>query len=93
MQLTKAHPARSAACAYASLSRWALVGKRETTTSVALSRSARLDYEKEDYFGHRWWAVPEVLRSSERFYPGRLRELLGIFLDGQEADEPFELWS
>jgi 8-oxo-dGTP pyrophosphatase MutT (NUDIX family) len=59
-----------------------------------IDESRRLDYEKEDYFGYRWWPVPEVLSSSsERFYPGKLPALLGTFLEGQEIDEPFELWS
>ncbi|SCL72260.1 NUDIX domain-containing protein [Micromonospora citrea] len=53
----------------------------------------RLDYEVEDYFGFRWWSVPEVVASRERFYPGRLPELLTPFLAGEEIDEPFELWS
>jgi 8-oxo-dGTP pyrophosphatase MutT (NUDIX family) len=58
-----------------------------------IDESQRLDYEKEDYFGYRWWPVQEVLRGSERFYPGKLPVLLGAFLDGQNIDEPFELWS
>lgn len=58
-----------------------------------IDESQRLDYEKEDYFGYRWWPVPEVTASSERFYPGNLPALLSAFLDGQEIDEPFELWS
>jgi hypothetical protein len=31
--------------------------------------------------------------SDERFYPGRLPALLGAFLDSDEMNEPFELWS
>ena len=58
-----------------------------------LDESQRLDYEKEDYFGYRWWPVPEVLSSSERFYPGQLPVLLAPFLAGREIDEPFELFS
>jgi 8-oxo-dGTP pyrophosphatase MutT (NUDIX family) len=58
-----------------------------------IDESERLDYEKEDYFGFRWWPVPEVLSSRERFYPGQLPALLGAFLDGEEIEEPFELWS
>lgn len=58
-----------------------------------IDESQRLDYEKEDYFGYRWWPVPEVLSSRERFYPGKLPALLGAFLGGQDIDEPFELWS
>ena len=53
----------------------------------------RLDYEVEDYFGFRWWPVAEIVSSGERFYPGRLPELLTPFLAGEEIDEPFELWS
>ncbi|MGC1211782.1 MAG: NUDIX domain-containing protein [Micromonospora sp.] len=53
----------------------------------------RLDYEVEDYFGFRWWPVADILASRERFYPGRLPELLTPFLTGEEIDEPFELWS
>ncbi|MFC4147875.1 NUDIX hydrolase [Micromonospora mangrovi] len=53
----------------------------------------RLDYEVEDYVGFRWWPVPEIVAGRERFYPGRLPELLPSFLAGEEIDEPFELWS
>lgn len=58
-----------------------------------VDESLRKDYEVEDYFGFRWWPVAEVIDSSERFYPGRLPTLLRAFLDGEEIDEPFELWS
>lgn len=58
-----------------------------------IDESQRLDYEKEDYFGYRWWPVAEVLGSTERFYPGAVPKLLGAFLDGQQIDEPFELFS
>jgi len=53
----------------------------------------RLDYEKEDYVDFRWWAVADILASTERFYPGRLPELLPDLLAGKAVDEPFELWS
>jgi 8-oxo-dGTP pyrophosphatase MutT (NUDIX family) len=55
--------------------------------------SGRLPHEVEDYFDFRWWPVAEVVGSRERFYPGRLPELLLPFLAGQEIDEPLELWS
>jgi 8-oxo-dGTP pyrophosphatase MutT (NUDIX family) len=58
-----------------------------------IDESRRLDYEKEDYFGYRWWPIAEICVSRERFYPGRLPALLRAFLDGQDIDEPFELWS
>ena len=53
----------------------------------------RLEYEKECYFDFRWWSVTEIAASSERFYPGRLPELLPHFLAGKAIEEPFELWS
>lgn len=58
-----------------------------------IDESRRLAYEREDYFDFRWWPTPEIIRSSERFYPGQLPTLLGPFLDGEEINEPFELWS
>ena len=35
----------------------------------------------------------DILGSSERFYPGRLPELLPAFLAGEAIDEPFEFWN
>jgi hypothetical protein len=60
---------------------------------AAVDEGERLDYEKEDYFGFRWWSIGEIVSSSEAFYPGRLPALLERFLDGDEIDEPFELFS
>jgi 8-oxo-dGTP pyrophosphatase MutT (NUDIX family) len=59
----------------------------------AVDESHRLDYEREDYFGFRWWPVADVVGSRQRFYPGRLPELLNAFLAGERIEEPFELWS
>jgi 8-oxo-dGTP pyrophosphatase MutT (NUDIX family) len=53
----------------------------------------RRDYELEDYTGFRWWPVDEITTSGERFYPGRLPDLLPMLLAGIEVDEPFELFS
>ncbi len=58
-----------------------------------VDEAERLDYEREDYFGFRWWPRSEILSSVERFYPGRLPALLDAFLDGEQINEPFELWS
>jgi 8-oxo-dGTP pyrophosphatase MutT (NUDIX family) len=55
--------------------------------------SGQLDYEREDYTASRWWPVAEVCASTERFYPGRLPELLTTHLAGTPIDEPFEVWS
>ncbi|MCC8251537.1 NUDIX hydrolase [Saccharothrix luteola] len=55
--------------------------------------SERVEYEREDYFDFRWWPTAEICASRERFYPGRLPVLLPAVLEGQEIDEPFELFS
>lgn len=70
-----------------------VVTLRLPTPGPAIDVSRRLEYELEDYVGYRWWRVRDVVGSNERFYPGRLPELLGRFLRGEEIDEPFELWS
>jgi 8-oxo-dGTP pyrophosphatase MutT (NUDIX family) len=74
--------------------------QREVVLTVRLDgpgpdvdETRRLDYEREDYFGFRWWPVADVAGARQRFYPGRLPELLAPFLAGQQIDEPFELWS
>lgn len=53
----------------------------------------RFEYEKENYFGFRWWPVADLVASQRRFYPGRLPALLDPFLAGNTIDEPFELFS
>jgi 8-oxo-dGTP pyrophosphatase MutT (NUDIX family) len=53
----------------------------------------RTDEELEDYVGHRWWPVPALQASGERFFPGRLPELIAPFLSGARIDEPFEQWN
>ena len=59
----------------------------------AVDGAGRVGFEEEDYFGFRWWPVDEVAGSADRFYPGRLPDLLGPFLAGEPIDEPFERWS
>lgn len=63
------------------------------TPGPPVDGSGRVGFEDEDYFGFRWWGLPEIVESSERFYPGRLQELLPRFLAGAYIEEPFELWS
>jgi 8-oxo-dGTP pyrophosphatase MutT (NUDIX family) len=85
-------------------STWRSRGKRRlqhevvVLARVALERPAIVDggrtpEEIEDYVSARWWGVPEIARSRERFYPGRLPELLPRFLAGEVIEEPFERWS
>jgi len=49
--------------------------------------------EVEDFVVARWWRPDEIAASQQRFYPGRLPELLSSFLAGQTIDEPFERWN
>jgi 8-oxo-dGTP pyrophosphatase MutT (NUDIX family) len=49
--------------------------------------------ESEVYVDARWWDIDDVLASTERFYPGRLPQLLPAFLAGVTVDEPFERWN
>lgn len=54
--------------------------------------SQRVDFESEDHFAYRWWAVDEIVCSDQRFYPRRLPALLRSFLAGEDIEEPFERW-
>ena len=70
-----------------------IVAVRLPISGPPVDESDRLDYEKEDYFDFAWWPLSAVQTSHERFYPGRLPQLLPTFLAGQTIDEPFEHWS
>lgn len=59
----------------------------------AISEHQQLPDELETYHGFRWWSVADVQTSRERFFPGRLPDLLQPFLDGEQIDEPFEHFS
>lgn len=58
-----------------------------------LDVSGQLRHEREDYLSWRWTPIAEILASRERFYPGRLPELLPALLAGEPIAEPFERWS
>jgi 8-oxo-dGTP pyrophosphatase MutT (NUDIX family) len=58
-----------------------------------ITDGGRTDSEREDYVAARWWQPQEIVSSRERFYPGRLPELLPGFLAGERIDEPFERWN
>lgn len=66
---------------------------RLTVVAPDIDESQREEQEADDYTGFRWMPLAEVLVSKDRFYPGRVPELLPDFLAGKEIDEPFELWS
>jgi len=58
-----------------------------------ISAIGRTEEELEEYVESRWWDRADLLASAERFYPGRLPELLPAFLAGAELTEPFERWN
>ena len=58
-----------------------------------LDTSHQLLHETEDYLGWRWAQVGDVVASGDRFYPGRLPQLLPVLLAGETINEPFEHWS
>jgi 8-oxo-dGTP pyrophosphatase MutT (NUDIX family) len=59
----------------------------------AVTDRGRTPEELEEYAEARWWPVADVVSSSERFYPGRLAQLLPAFLAGADLSEPFERWN
>lgn len=58
-----------------------------------LTSDARTAEELAAILEHRWWTVSDLVASAERFFPGRLAELLPRFLAGETIDEPFEYWN
>jgi len=70
-----------------------IVAVRLPVVAPRVDGTARVGFEAEDYYDFGWLPVPAVVASQDRFYPGRLPELLGPFLAGDEIDEPMETWS
>ena len=64
-----------------------------STEAPSVDGALRVGYEDEDYFAYRWWAVDEIGDSFERFYPGRLPDLISAHLRGETIVEPYEVWS
>lgn len=58
-----------------------------------IDTSHRDTLEQDDCSESRWWTIQAIMTSQERFYPGRLPDLLPRFLHGETIHEPFELWS
>jgi 8-oxo-dGTP pyrophosphatase MutT (NUDIX family) len=70
-----------------------VVHARIAADQPAIIDGGRTPQEVEDFVTFRWWQVREITGSPQRFYPGRLPELLPAFLAGEAIDEPFELWN
>jgi 8-oxo-dGTP pyrophosphatase MutT (NUDIX family) len=69
-----------------------VVYARVLADQPAIVDGGRTAEEIEDFVAARWWGVDEIIQSHERFYPGRLPELLSRFLAGEVMKEPFERW-
>jgi hypothetical protein len=54
--------------------------------------SLRVGNEREDVLGARWWSVPQIAASGERFYPLSLAAVLPRFLSGESIEEQLERW-
>ena len=70
-----------------------VVHARVPSDQPAIADGGRTQEEVEDFLTARWWHLEEIKTGKERFYPGRLPELLPAFLAGETIDEPFERWS
>jgi len=70
-----------------------VVHARVTADQPAIIDGGRTPQEVEDFVTFRWWRVPDITGSQARFYPGRLPELLPVFLAGETIEEPFERWN
>ena len=59
------------------------------------AREGRTEEELEEYVGHRWWTVADLVAAAghARFFPSRLPDLLEDFLAGARIEEPFDLWN
>lgn len=65
-----------------------VAGERPTVVATG-----RTEHERDEYAGHRWWTVAEVVGSADRFFPDSLPTLLPQFLAGADIREPFEHWN
>ena len=66
---------------------------RWTEPETEPARDAQTAEELAAYIGYRWWSLQELAESRERFFPGRLAELLPQMLAGEPIDESFEHWN
>ena len=71
----------------------AVVTVHVSTETPSVVGTFRVGFEDEDYFAYRWWPVDEIAGCAERFYPGRLPEFVRAQLNGEQIDEPYEVWS
>ena len=65
---------------------------RLDTSSPGVDASLRVGNEREDVLEARWWPLPQIAASDERFYPLSLATLLPRFLSGEHIEEALERW-
>ncbi len=70
-----------------------IVVVRLLQTAPPVDGAGRVGFEAEDYYDFAWLPIAAVAASRDRFYPGRLPELIGPLLAGEPIDEPLETWS
>jgi 8-oxo-dGTP pyrophosphatase MutT (NUDIX family) len=61
-------------------------------SSPGIDESLRVGNEREDVLGARWWSLPQIAASDERFYPLSLATMLPRFLSGESIEEELERW-
>ena len=66
---------------------------RLATPVPAIDESDQLPDERDTYLGAAWWPIERLTASEERFYPGRLPDLIERFVAGDPIVEPFEYFS
>ena len=65
---------------------------RLDASSPGIDASLRVGNEREDVLGARWWSLPQIAASDERFYPLSLATVLPRFLSGESIEEALERW-
>ena len=70
-------------------------GRPDRRAGAGPDHAGRTPEELQEYVGHRWWNVADLVAAggTQRFFPGRLPELIEDFLAGHGIDEPFDLWN
>jgi len=79
------------ACTYRFEGRFINQHERFYLARLDAVRPAVANRTPEPIVEHRWWTVADVRRSSERFFPHNLGELLGPVVRGKLPEEPLRI--
>lgn len=69
-----------------------VVLSRFTGIGPDLVEHSRTASETEDIIGFRWWGLPDIRLSTERFFPGTLPRHIDALLAGEVVREDLEVW-